>query len=359
MSAPEIETGPPPRRRSRPQVRGPRYSRPTDQLFWMLVILVGVAGIGTRLEQQLIDIFLANRWLNGLIAAVFVVGVASAFWQAIRLAPAQRWAERFATGREGLSEPPQLLASMSALLSAGRSRGALPTAAARTVTDSVAERVSEGRDLTRYLAGLLIFLGLLGTFWGLARTVPALIDTIRALTPREDELAIDAFGRLTAGFEGQLGAMGTAFSSSLMGLAGSLIVGLLDLLAGQAQSRFLREFEEWVSSVTSVDDYRGGTDGARTEAVDAPAMVSDDGETRRLVEENARQIGVLAASLRSTAVQHRNSIRARVRSIESMVALIGRTGRSDPEVLRALEREVADLRAALGDDERGGPTRGG
>ena len=118
--------------------------------------------------------------------------------------------------------------------------------------DSVATRIDEGREITRYLVNLLIFLGLLGTFYGLATTVPALVDTIRSLNPGEGESGADIFARLQSGLEAQLGGMGTAFSSSLLGLAGSLIVGLLELFAGHGQNRFYREMEEWLSTITRV-----------------------------------------------------------------------------------------------------------
>ena len=125
-------------------------------------------------------------------------------------------------------------------------------ASARSILDSVATRLDEARDITRYITNLLIFLGLLGTFYGLATTIPAVVDTIRSLGPEEGESSTVVFSRLIAGLEDQLGGMGTAFSSSLLGLAGSLVVGLLELFAGHGQNRFYRELEEWLSSITRV-----------------------------------------------------------------------------------------------------------
>jgi hypothetical protein len=146
----------------------------------------------------------------------------------------------------------------------GRSGRAMTISATsgRSILDSVAQRVDEARDITRYLINLLVFLGLLGTFWGLATTVPAVVQTIRGLAPQPGESGLDVFGKLMGGLESQLGGMGTAFSSSLLGLAGSLVVGLLELFAGHGQNRFYRELEEWLSSITRIglSEGEGGAD---------------------------------------------------------------------------------------------------
>jgi hypothetical protein len=128
----------------------------------------------------------------------------------------------------------------------------ISSTAARSILDSVASRIDEARDITRYLINLLVFLGLLGTFYGLATTVPAVVETIRALSPQEGETGLEVFAKLMGGLEAQLGGMGTAFSSSLLGLAGSLVIGLLELFAGHGQNRFYRELEEWLSSITRI-----------------------------------------------------------------------------------------------------------
>ncbi len=126
----------------------------------------------------------------------------------------------------------------------------ISASSSRSILDSVATRIDEARDITRYLVNLLIFLGLLGTFYGLATTVPAVVETIRNLAPQEGETGMQVFDKLMGGLEAQLGGMGTAFSSSLLGLAGSLVVGLLELFASHGQNRFYRELEEWLSSIT-------------------------------------------------------------------------------------------------------------
>ena len=128
----------------------------------------------------------------------------------------------------------------------------LSSTSTSSILDSVSTRIEEAREITRYLVSLLIFLGLLGTFYGLATTVPAVVDTIRSLTPQEGEQSLDVFNRLMQGLEAQLGGMGVAFGSSLLGLTGSLVVGLLELFAGHGQNRFYRELEEWLSTITRV-----------------------------------------------------------------------------------------------------------
>jgi hypothetical protein len=142
----------------------------------------------------------------------------------------------------------------------------ISSSSSRSIQDSVVQRIDEARDITRYLINLLVFLGLLGTFWGLATTVPAVVETIRSLAPQEGESGLDVFGKLMGGLESQLGGMGTAFSSSLLGLAGSLVLGLLELFAGHGQNRFIRELEEWLSSITRLG-YAGDGEGADQNAL--------------------------------------------------------------------------------------------
>ncbi|MEM6277509.1 MAG: biopolymer transporter ExbB [Pseudomonadota bacterium] len=232
----------------------PQFSQPIRQLILMLAVLGAVAA-GTALAFPLLyPVISANIWLNAFIMAVFVIGVIACFLQLIQVVSSVQWIEGFAAERVGheITSPPQLLAPLATLL---RSRGArmqLGTSSSRSILDSVAQRIDEQREITRYLVSVLIFLGLLGTFFGLATTVPALVDTIRSLTPEEGETGLDVFGRLQIGLEAQLGGMGVAFASSLLGLAGSLVVGLLELFAGHGQNRFYRELEEWVSSITRV-----------------------------------------------------------------------------------------------------------
>lgn len=241
----------------------PFFTQPVRQIVLMLIV-VALVGVGAWLAYPSVSqVFLSNPWLNGVIFGVFAVGVLTCFWQVFDLISAVGWIEGFAGGRPGadISSPPQMLAPLANLL---RSRGArmqLSSSSTRSILESVSTRIEEARDITRYIVNLLIFLGLLGTFYGLATTVPAVVETIRSLAPQEGETSVTVFDRLMSGLEAQLGGMGTAFSSSLLGLAGSLVVGLLELFAGHGQNRYYRELEEWLSSITRIGLASGDGDG--------------------------------------------------------------------------------------------------
>ena len=229
----------------------PYFSQPTRQITFMMIAL-GLIGAGVYLAfSTLASVFWSNPYLNGLILAVFLIGVVSCFGQVVQLVRSVAWIKKFARDLD-VQGAPVLLAPLATLL---RSRGArmqISSSSARSILDSVASRIDEDREITKYLGNTLIFLGLLGTFYGLATTVPALVETIRSLNSDGDASGADVFAKLQVGLESQLGGMGTAFSSSLLGLAGSLIVGLLELFAGHGQNRFYRELEEWLSSITSL-----------------------------------------------------------------------------------------------------------
>lgn len=230
------------------------FTQPVRQIIIMVLVLALVAAGGYIAWPRVAPVFLANLWLNGFIALVFIFGVLTCFSQMFQLVGSVTWIVGFAESRPGhqITRAPRLLAPLAALLRARGSRTTIGSAAGRSILDSVATRIDEARDITRYIVNLLIFLGLLGTFYGLATTVPAVVETIRSLAPQEGEGGIDVFSRLMDGLEAQLGGMGVAFSSSLLGLAGSLVVGLMEIFAGHGQNRFYRELEEWLSTFTRV-----------------------------------------------------------------------------------------------------------
>ncbi|MHA6324852.1 biopolymer transporter ExbB [Roseivivax sp. CAU 1753] len=240
----------------------PHFSQPLRQLFLMLAVLVLSAVGAVMALPSVLPVFQANPYLNGFIILVFFIGVLACFWQVAQLMNSVRWIENFVHGQGDSGGAPQLLAPLAALLRARGRRMKITTTSTRSILDSVAQRIDEVREITRYIVSLLIFLGLLGTFWGLATTVPALVETIRSLAPQAGESGVDVFSRLMNGLEGQLGGMGIAFASSLLGLAGSLIVGLLELFAGHGQNRFYRELEEWLSSITRIGVSSGDSEGA-------------------------------------------------------------------------------------------------
>jgi len=241
------------------------FSQPIRQVLLMLSVLALTSAGTVVAAPRVLAVFTANLWLNGFILFVFFIGVISCFVQVVQLIKSVRWIEEFVNKPDkGSAKAPQLLAPLAALL---RSRGAsiqISASSSQSILESVSTRVEEAREITRYIVNLLIFLGLLGTFYGLATTVPALVETIRSLAPQEGETGFEVFTRLMSGLEGQLSGMGVAFASSLLGLAGSLVVGLLELFAGQAQNRFYRELEEWLSAITSfnvtVDEGNSSTD---------------------------------------------------------------------------------------------------
>lgn len=282
------------------------FSQPVRQIIAMLIVL-GLVGAGGYVAfASLLDVFWTNPYLNSAICLVFVLGVMSCFWQVAQLMRSVGWIERFAKSHTSTSlvEVPSLLAPLATLL---RSRGArmqLSSSSSRSILDTVASRIDEDREIARYLGSTLIFLGLLGTFYGLATTVPALVDTIRSLNPAEGETGADIFARLQAGLEAQLGGMGTAFSSSLLGLAGSLVVGLLELFAGHGQNRFYRELEEWLSTITRVGLSSGEEGG------------SDQGVMSGVIDHLAEQMEALQLMFTQTDI-NRNQVDERLSELAS------------------------------------------
>lgn len=290
------------------------FTQPVRQIVTMLTVL-GLVGFGIYVAfPRVAPVFLANPLLNGFIGFVFLIGVFACFWQVLQLVTSVNWIEGFVEDRDQSADvtAPRLLAPLAALLRSRAAEMQIGSAASRSIIDSVGTRIDEARDITRYIVNLLIFLGLLGTFYGLATTVPALIETIRALAPTDGESGIAVFGRLMTGLEKQLGGMGTAFASSLLGLAGSLVVGLLELFASHGQNRFYRELEEWLSTFTrvgfSAGDGEGGEQGVIAGVLDhmseqmesMRAMFTQSDVSRALLDE---KLGGLATSMEHLATQ--------------------------------------------------------
>ena len=222
-------------------------------LIRMLIFLTLVAFLGLILHKQLISSFMNNPGLNGLIVGVLLLGILYAFRQVTRLYPEIRWVNAFRIADPGLaiSHQPVLLAPMAAMLRDRTGVLSLSTASLRSIMDSIGSRLDEARDTGRYMVGLLVFLGLLGTFWGLLETIQSVGGAIDSIdTGAADNVTM--FSDLKAGLAAPLKGMGTAFSSSLLGLAGSLILGFLELQAGHAHNRFYNELEEWLSGITEL-----------------------------------------------------------------------------------------------------------
>ncbi len=240
-----------------------KLSSPRIFLVRMTVFLVLCALVVIVLYRQIWVAFLANPGLNALIIGVLIIGILLAFRQVIRLFPEVNWVNGFRLADPGLAveRPPVLLAPMATILGDRMGRMAISSSMMRGILDSIAARLDEARDMSRYMTGLLVFLGLLGTFWGLIETVGSVGNVINTLKPGGDAGAV--FEALKEGLAAPLSGMGISFSSSLFGLAGSLVLGFLDLQTSQAQNRFYTDLEDWLS--TTVRDL--GVSG------DAPAPV--------------------------------------------------------------------------------------
>ncbi len=307
----------------------PQFSQPVRQITLMLAVL-GLSGLaGFVAAPRVLPVFQANPYLNGFILFVFVIGVLATFWQVSQLIGSVRWIERFAADRLGGSDKaPQMLAPLATLL---RTRGAqmqISASSSRSILDSVATRIDEAREITRYIVNLLIFLGLLGTFYGLATTVPALVDTIRSLAPQDGEAGTAVFSRLMNGLDSQLSGMGVAFASSLLGLAGSLVVGLLELFAGHGQNRFYRELEEWLSSITRIS-FASGDEGTG----DAAGMAG-------VVEQLAEQMATLQQMVYQSDVA-RSKTDAKFGALTDAMTDMARQMRNGDGENSALERVAA------------------
>lgn len=274
--------------------RSERLASPIVFLWSMLVFLALVGFVVAILSRQVSAAFVTNPGLNGLIVGVLGLGILLALVQIVRLAREVRWVNAFRDGSsdfEAMADP-ILLAPMRALIGRRRSL-ALSTLSMRAVLDSVATRLDETRDIARYLIGLLIFLGLLGTFWGLLGTIGSIGNTIQTLDPAGGDTA-SVLNALKAGLAAPLAGMGTAFSSSLFGLSGSLVLGFLDLQVGRAQNRFYTDLENWLSSVTDVgSDMLVAPDGTRT--------VSTGDDLRTLSEKLGKLAQDQSASPRASA----------------------------------------------------------
>src|SRR2546427_7168953 len=260
-----------------------KLSSPRIFLIRMLVFLILCALLVVILYKQIWVAFLANPGLNGVIIGVLLIGIVLTFRQVIRLYPEINWVNGFRLADPGLAveRAPVLLAPMAAILGDRVGRMAISSQIMRGILDSIATRLDEARDISRYMTGLLVFLGLLGTFWGLIETVGSVGKVIDGLKVGGDAGAL--FDTLKEGLAAPLGGMGISFSSSLFGLAGSLILGFLDLQSSQAQNRFYTDLEDWLAS--TVREYSGdgatGSSGELQTAVERLRLTLEEGGAGR------------------------------------------------------------------------------
>jgi len=292
------------------------------------VFLVLCGLVMVVLYKQIINAFFANPGLNALIGAVLLIGAILSFRQVIRLYPEVAWVNNFRIADPGLAveRHPTLLAPMAAILGGERTgRMAITQQTMRHLLDSIATRLDEARDISRYMTGLLVFLGLLGTFWGLIDTVGSVGKVIDGLKVGGEAGAL--FDTLKEGLAAPLGGMGISFSSSLFGLAGSLILGFLDLQSSQAQNRFYTDLEDWLASTVREYARDGGGGGELSAAIE---------RLRTSVEDNGNRNATTAMANLAEAIQ---GLVAHMRTEQQMIReWADGQGEQNREIKRLLER---------------------
>ena len=314
-------------------------TRPTRFIIRMVLFLVATTAVAAVLYTVLWDAFQANVPLNALILGVLLLGIVLVFRQVLMLGREISWLEQFqrAEKQSGISmpDPPPLIAPIARMLQNRAGRGSLSALALRSILDSLSSRLDEGREISRYFIGLLVFLGLLGTFYGLLQTVGSVGDTISSLQIGEGEDALGLFDSLKQGLEAPLSGMGTAFASSLFGLAGSLVIGFLDLQASRAQNRFYNEIEEWLSSISRL-------------AAAGPASAGDG-------EVSSAYVGALLEQTAETLDRLAHTLERHTRQLDTTLQRFAEDSRaSNEEGVRALRDELRVFIRALQSRERGG-----
>ncbi len=327
-----------PSSRSAIEIELTKLSSPRIFLVRMLVFLVLCGLIATVLYKQIVTAFFANPGLNALIGGVLLIGIILSFRQVVRLYPEVRWVNNFRISDPGLAmdRRPTLLAPMAAILGGERSgRMSISQQTMRHLLDSIATRLDEARDISRYMTGLLVFLGLLGTFWGLIETVGSVGKVIEGLKVGGDSGSL--FDTLKEGLAAPLGGMGISFSSSLFGLAGSLILGFLDLQSSQAQNRFYTDLEDWLAS--TVSEYSGTPVAAAAAALPAgapPELLEAIERLRRSVEDSGNRSTSTAMANLADAIQ---GLVAHMRSEQEMIReWADGQGEQSKEIKKLLER---------------------
>lgn len=323
-----------------------RLSSPHIYLVRMVIFLVITLFIGLILYRPIVTAFMSNPGLNGLIVCVGLIGVALSFRQVIRLYPEINWVHRYREGRGEERRQPVLLGPMASLLGGRAEETFLSAPTMRSILDTIGTRLDEARDIGRYLTGLLVFLGLLGTFWGLLQTVSSVGATIQNLDVGAGDAAV-VFEDLKAGLQAPLSGMGTAFSSSLFGLTGSLILGFLDLQAGQAQNRFYTGLEDWLSTLTEIDTERG--------SVGVGALAAPPGLQQALerLNKTLKEGGGSASAPASQALANlADGIQGLVNHLRGEQKLMRDWAESQSQQNARIEKLLDRLNTALEQDER-------
>jgi hypothetical protein len=316
-------------------------SNPLPYLVRMLLFLAVVAGIGYLLHHDLLRVFLNTPILNSVILGVLAIGIFFVMRQVLSLWPEVRWLRRFQHREPGAppleTESIDLMAPMAAMMGDRQDNFRLSPTATRAMLDGIASRLDERRELSRYMIGLLIFLGLLGTFWGLLETIGAVADANVGMQVTGGD-AVQIFTKLKAGIEGPLKGMSTAFGASLFGLSGSLVLGFLELQASQAQGRFHTELEEWLAGATRLSSGIFQTEG---EQGGVSAYVE------ALLERTADGLDDLTRTLRRSEEGREQAVAANAALVERLSALT-ESMRSQQALLARLAEQSIELRGAVG-----------
>jgi membrane associated rhomboid family serine protease len=313
-----------------------KLSSPRIFLVNMLAFLIIAGFVVLILHREILRAFNANPGLNGVIFGLLFIGIILALRQVVRLFREVRWVNALPRGMADKVSRPILLAPMATLLADRPAGVTISTLTLRTILDSVGTRLDEAREVSRYLTGLLIFLGLLGTFWGLLTTVGSIGDVIKSMQTGADAAVM--FDDLKNGLAKPLAGMSISFTSSLFGLAGSLVLGFLDLQAGQAQNRFYNELEDNLTASTSADMSLDATPVAGAIPRDLRAAI--DKISTSAEQSNSRANTIALANLADgiqSLVQH---MRAEQQMIRDWVEAQAEQGRELNEVLQRLTSEA-------------------
>lgn len=334
-------------------------THPRRYLLRMAGFLVAVCLVVMLLLDGLQSAFMSNAPLNGLIVGVLLLGIIYIFRTVLVLVPDVAWLESFRSGQPGISTipKPRMLAPMAAMLGDRSQRFSLSAISMRSLLDGLGARLDESRDISRYMIGLLIFLGLLGTFWGLLQTIGAVSDVIAGLSVAGSDLA-SVFADLKRGLQSPLSGMGTAFSSSLFGLAGSLVLGFLELQAGQAQNRFYNDLEDWLSGQTRLGSGALTTEGEQSVPAYVQALLEQTADSLENLQRTLQRgeesrisanagVAGLTEKLGTLTEQMKTEQTLMVKLAESQMELKPILARLDDNLSRSTATDVA------GDDIRG------
>ena len=313
-------------------------ARPRRFLVRMILFLIAVSVVIAVLFQPLSEAFVANVAINGLILGVLFFGILYNFRQVTMLYPEAAWIETYRKSQTPLSQTsaPKLLAPMATMLGDRKEGLSLSTLSMRSLLDGIYSRLDESRDISRYTIGLLIFLGLLGTFWGLLETVSSIGNVISGLSIGTGDVS-DVFSNLKSGLQAPLTGMGTAFSSSLFGLGGSLVLGFLDLQAGQAQNRFYNDLEEWLSSLTRLSSGALSGDGDQS----VPAYV------QALLEQTAESLENLQRTL-TRGEEDRNQSNATLTALGEKLETLTDHMRTEQTLMKKLAESQMEILPTIG-----------